>query len=179
MRKSLKNLTGNAVKMACAPCMSHIFFFWFRLVAFTMIKVVSDNTVSKKHSLRESFGDFIYLAQFNICQLYLALKALSVSNIIAYLLAVALMFHNAVLSIFVDAYTGLTCQAKYQIILSIISSSFVVEGFYSLYTSYSRKYEFEFQLFKKIGFDEAINCAYAIRKCLETFGGLNFFVHFQ
>lgn len=179
MKSSLKIFRGNVVKATFAPCIIHVLFFWFRLGVFIILRMISDNTAIKEHVFRESFGDFIYLAQFNACPLYSAVKAVVDTNTMAYILATCLMFHNTVLSMFVATFAGMSNQAQRWIALSILSFSFFLEGLYSLYTSYSRRYEFQFQLFKKIGIDEVINSAYATRKCLEIFGGLNFFITFS
>lgn len=170
-----KRLTTNLITMNFRLCLPHILFFLMRIVVFAVIKLTTNDLIPIFNEVRDSVNDTVYLAQFNLCQLYLSLDSLLNASVMKYRLISLLSFHNAVLSTFIACFT-LSDEYTYQVFLSLITALFAAECLYTLYVSYNKGREFEHELSKKIGRDERINEAYVVRKCLEIASEINFFL---
>jgi len=172
----VKLLKTNLIKTSLGQCIPHIIFFWLRNLSFAAIKMSTHDVIPRMHLVRNSVNDMLYLTQLNLCQLHISLDSLIHANIMKYRLTTVLSLHNAVLCMFIATFT-FRPQLKYWILISILTLISLGEGLYSIYISYSKRYEFEFELFKKVGIDQKINSAYVTRKSLESIYGVTFFAN--
>lgn len=120
--------------------------------------------------------DLVYIAQYNIYTIYLAIHSLINSSVFGYRVSIVLMFHNALLIICILMAVPMNITLHAFLFVFIILILFVMEGLFSIYVSYLRRYDTNFELFKKVGADPAINDAFFLRKSLETLGSLNTFI---
>lgn len=127
------------------------------------------------NGLRETSNDFIFLVLVNTFQLYLELQSFSSGNIYGYYMAIVLMIHNAVLTMFIPSTTSLPVTRDYWITFSIISGASVLEALITIYTTYLRRFESRLIVFRKVGANPRINAAFSTRTILQTFGSINVF----
>lgn len=127
------------------------------------------------NGILETSNDFVFLVSFNIFQLYLELQSFTSGNIYGYYMAIVVMIHNSVLTMFIPSTTSLPVYFEYWIVFSIISGAFVLEALITIYTIYLRRYESSLDIFRKVGANPRINTAFTTRKILQTFGMINMF----
>lgn len=154
----------------------HIVFFWLRIFAFFTIYILGANFQGQKKSILETADYFIYIFQFNAFQLYTIGLSLAHENIFGFNLSIAIMVHNTVLAIFIPATTTMMSEKKYWAMSIFIAALFFLEALFSSYKVIKSFSENSMQIFRKIGADEKINDAFATRKSLEVFGGINVFL---
>lgn len=162
----------------------HVIFFWIRLSGLITIFGLRSDFLGSKYvnappaiinGVLETANDLVFLISFNMFQLYLELWSFTSGNIYGYYMAIVIMIHNAVLTMFIPSTTSITVRFEYWIVLGIISAAFFVEALITIYMTYLRRYESSLDIFKKVGANPKVNSAFATRKILEAFGLINVF----
>lgn len=163
----------------------HVMFFWIRLFCISIIVLKSQSSKYPKTSTYEQYrfrseilSDVVFVSNFNLFQLYQETSAFISGNVYGYYLSVATMIHNAMLSIFIPLTAGIHLPQIYWVIFVLFSLAFLAEMALSLYVTYTRRFEYNLEIFKKVGANPSVNSAFATRKLLQTFGASKVFLSF-
>lgn len=154
----------------------HFVFFWARIWCFFVIYIVSGDTDFLNPVVIDTIDDFVYIIQFNLFQIYFVTSSIVSGNVFGMYLSLGIMIHNAVITMFLPATSGISFPLRYWAMLITVTSLFVAEAIMTLLIIYTRRLEINFDLFKKVGANPKINDAFGTRKCLEAFGSINVFV---
>lgn len=163
----------------------HVTFFWIRLFCISVIVLkaqknkLSESRTEEQYKFRsEVLNEIVFLSNFNLFQLYQEVSTFVSGNLYEYYLSIAAMAHNAVLSMFILATAGIHLPNIYWVVFISFSCAFLAEMTLSLYVTYARRFEYNLEIFKKVGASPSINSAFATRKFLQTFGASKIFLSF-
>lgn len=177
---NIKDYNSKFYKSSIRSLIPHLVFFWLRLSISAFLSKSKSKLNTKNYSLKYLINNnSLVWPKYSLYQLYLIVESLANTNMLEYRLASIIAIHNALISFSTIFFCELEITFSFLISIILITFLYMLDVIYVIYNVYSKRNEYGFQLFKKIGPDQKINDAYAIRQCLKIFRTANFFISFS
>ncbi|ELA41145.1 uncharacterized protein VICG_01844 [Vittaforma corneae ATCC 50505] len=167
------NLSPN--RFPIVEFITHIAFYGTRLILYTTARGTSFKTLN--HVVASASAIIIGYV-FSLFLLAFVLYNLLKENTYGYCLAAVMMLHNFLLSITILMLMRVDIRIKrrYWIAGLMISTSYILEMFITIFFIYKKRKESNKAVFRNIGADPAINDMFSIRQRLQTFGSIDLFI---
>lgn len=162
------------------PYIHHIMLFIFREVLFCIILPLM---IYPSIETNEGFylvSDVIFLIVFNIFILFLTYNSVISQKIFTYYVSIVILIDHGVINMLIlKTSCSLIDVANARLVTYMISISFILEAFVSIYLVYINRFLSWMDVFRKIGANTRVQSAFFYRQILKALIPYGFFVAFQ